>query len=322
MADKEVLFAIKQQIMSVDDLIKEREDQKIQVAAKEASEVAFFTALVDELIKEKEAMKIQLADKEVSDKESQTDLVPKLVPKVPKLRNFGTQTEKTEEKSTATPNTPKISFFRSKNLFAKKQKKRVKYLKKGPLCRENDQKYNFAVNSMLPGFLPPPTLTENERVLPNASQMSRLLKRTLSPDRGKNTNKKTKKAKLETPTKKSPKKDAKKSPRKNKKEKTTPYSKESGSEMITETVGGFEPTSPLATIQKHHTELQRSKIQIIPQKTRAEDQQTQGNPNQNVLAEMPKSSKKSQEKPKNLKKSQEEPKKSLSICSNQNRDKQ
>ena len=58
----------------------------------------------------------------------------------PKHRNFGTQTEKTEEKSTATPNTPKISFFRSKNLFAKKQKKRVKYLKKGPLCRENDQK--------------------------------------------------------------------------------------------------------------------------------------------------------------------------------------
>merc|ERR1712008_583292 len=77
MADKEVLFAIKQQIMSVDDLIKEREDKKIQVAAKEASEVAFFTAFVDELIKEKEAMKIQLADKEVSDKESQTDLVPK-----------------------------------------------------------------------------------------------------------------------------------------------------------------------------------------------------------------------------------------------------
>jgi len=74
MADKEVLFAIKQQIMSV-----------------------------DELIKEKEALEIQIADKEVSDKESQTDLVPKLVPKVPKLRNFGTQTEKTEEKSTATP---------------------------------------------------------------------------------------------------------------------------------------------------------------------------------------------------------------------------
>ena len=37
MADKEVLFAIKQQIMSVDDLIKEREDQKIQQAAKEAT---------------------------------------------------------------------------------------------------------------------------------------------------------------------------------------------------------------------------------------------------------------------------------------------
>ena len=74
MADKEVLFAIKQQIMSVDDLIKERRDQKIQQAAKEA-------------------MKIQLAEKEVSDKESQTDLVPTLVPKVPKLRNFGTQTE-------------------------------------------------------------------------------------------------------------------------------------------------------------------------------------------------------------------------------------
>ena len=33
-----------------------------------------------------------------------------------------------------------------------------------------------------------------------------------------------------------------------------------------------------------------------------------GNPNQNVLAEVPKSSKKSNEKPKNLKKSQEEPK--------------
>ena len=33
-----------------------------------------------------------------------------------------------------------------------------------------------------------------------------------------------------------------------------------------------------------------------------------GNPNQNVLAEMPKSLKKSNEKPKNLKKSQEEPK--------------
>ena len=46
--------------------------------------------------------------------------------------------------------------------------------------------------------------------------------------------------------------------------------------MITETVGGFEPTSPLAAIQKHHIELQRSKIEIIPQKTRAEDQQTQG----------------------------------------------
>ena len=59
---------------------------------------------------------------------------------LPKCRNFGTQTEKTEDKSNATPNTPKISFFRSKNLFAKKQKKRVKYLKKGPLCRENDQK--------------------------------------------------------------------------------------------------------------------------------------------------------------------------------------
>ena len=71
----------------------------------------------------------------------------------------------------------------------------------------------------------------------------------------------------------SPKKDAKKSPKKNKKEKTTPYSKESGSEI------GFEPTSPLATIQKNHTtELQRSKIEIIPQKTRAEDQQIQGAP--------------------------------------------
>ena len=80
------------------------------------------------------------------------------------------------------------------------------------------------------------------------------------------------------PLLRSPKKDAKKSPKKNKKEKTTPYSKESGSEMITETVGGFEPTSPLATIQKNHTELQRSKIEIIPQKTRAEDQQTQGAP--------------------------------------------
>ena len=33
-----------------------------------------------------------------------------------------------------------------------------------------------------------------------------------------------------------------------------------------------------------------------------------GNPNQNVLAEMPKSSKKSKEKPKNLQKSQEDPK--------------
>ena len=30
----------------VDDLIKEREDKKIQEAIKEASEVAFFTALV------------------------------------------------------------------------------------------------------------------------------------------------------------------------------------------------------------------------------------------------------------------------------------
>ena len=48
MADIEgdALFAIKQQIVSVDDLIKEREDQKIQETAKEASEVAFFTALV------------------------------------------------------------------------------------------------------------------------------------------------------------------------------------------------------------------------------------------------------------------------------------
>ena len=55
---------------------------------------------------------------------------------------------------------------------------------------------------MLPGFLPPPTLAENEYVLPNASQMSRMLKRTRSPDRGKNDSKKTKKAKLETPTKK------------------------------------------------------------------------------------------------------------------------
>ena len=71
----------------------------------------------------------------------------------------------------------------------------------------------------------------------------------------------------------SPKKDAKKTPKKNKKEKTTPYSKESGSEIITETVGGFEPTSPLAAIQKHHNELPRSKIEI-----RAEDQQTKGAP--------------------------------------------
>ena len=48
--------------------------------------------------------------------------------------------------------------------------------------------------------------------------------------------------------------------------------------MITETVGGFEPTSPLADIQKHHTELQRSKREIIPQKNRAGDQQIQGVP--------------------------------------------
>ena len=39
MADKEVLFAIKQQIMSVEDLIKERKDQKIQQAAKEAMKI-------------------------------------------------------------------------------------------------------------------------------------------------------------------------------------------------------------------------------------------------------------------------------------------
>ena len=92
-----------------------------------------------------------------------------VVPKVPaKHRNFVTQTEKTKDKSNATPNTPRISFFRSKNLFSKK-KKPVKYLKKGPLCQENDQKYN----SMQPGFLPQPTLTENERVLPNAFPMSR-----------------------------------------------------------------------------------------------------------------------------------------------------
>ena len=45
-----------------------------------------FNQQVDEMIKEREALKIQLADKEVSDKESQTDLIPKSVPKVPKLR--------------------------------------------------------------------------------------------------------------------------------------------------------------------------------------------------------------------------------------------
>ena len=88
-------------------------------------------------MRERENLKLQLSDKEVSDKESQTDLI---LPKPAKRRNFGTQTESEDKSNSSTPNKPKISFFTSKNLFAKKPKKKVKYFKKGPLCRENDQK--------------------------------------------------------------------------------------------------------------------------------------------------------------------------------------
>ena len=130
-----------------------------------------------DIIKKQEDLIIQLTNRkvpEVSDKESQTDVVPNF-PKLLKIKNFDTQTE---EKSNATPNRPKISFFRSKNLFHKKD------FKKGPLCRD----FNAS------GFQPPLTLTEKESVLPNSSpQISPLLKRTLSPDREKNKKEKTEK---------------------------------------------------------------------------------------------------------------------------------
>ena len=129
MANKEILLAIQKQIMSFDDIKKEVDELKIQLANRKVPEV--------------------------SDKENQTDL-----PKVPKFRNFATQTEKTDDTFNARPKTlPQISFFRSRNLFTKKQKKQVKYLKKGPLCRD----FNAS------GFLPPLTLTENKSVLPNSS---------------------------------------------------------------------------------------------------------------------------------------------------------
>ena len=110
MENKEIILAIRKKIMSVNDIKKEVEELKIQLANRKVPEV--------------------------SDKENQTD-----VPKVPKIRNFGTQTEKTEDKSNATPKKPKISFFQSKGLFTKKQ------------------------------ILKPINLTESEKVLPNASQV-------------------------------------------------------------------------------------------------------------------------------------------------------
>merc|ERR1712228_1061413 len=112
------------------------------------------TMVVDGLIKANNEMKLRLAEKEVLDKECQTV--------APKRRNSSTQTD-SEDKSS-----------KPKNLFAKKPKKRVKFLKKGS-CRQGEISSHFSV---LPGFLPPPSSAENEYVLPNASQMSRLLKRT------------------------------------------------------------------------------------------------------------------------------------------------
>ena len=60
----------------------------------------------------------------------------------------------------------------------------------------------FSVNYsvLLPGFLPLQSNTETDYVLPNASQMSQILKREHSPD-GKKSTKKAKKAKLDSPTK-------------------------------------------------------------------------------------------------------------------------
>ena len=150
---------------------------------------------VDGLIKANNEMKLRLAEKEVLDKECQTV--------APKRRNSSTQTD-SEDKSSKPKNF--ISFFNSKNLFAKKPKKRVKFLKKGS-CRQGEISSHFSV---LPGFLPPPSSAENEYVLPNASQMSRLLKRPATSPESKEVNKRAKKAKVDAALT-SPKKSTKKS---------------------------------------------------------------------------------------------------------------
>ena len=90
----------------------------------------FYFFQVDKLIREKEELQLKFAPKEVSDKASQTD--------GPKRRNFSTQTETAEEKSENAKPRPRISFFNNKNPFAKKQKKRVKFFKKGPIRMEEN----------------------------------------------------------------------------------------------------------------------------------------------------------------------------------------
>jgi len=156
---------------------------------------------VDQLIRKNEELQLILAEKEVSEQGSQTD--------VPKRRNFSTQTESSDDKSEHTKPRPRISFFNNKNPFAKKQKKRVKFFKKGPLHMEDNVTLALNHSSWLPGFLPLQSTTETEYVLPNASQMSQILKRIHSPE-GKKSSKKAKKAKLDSPTKTSPKKTSQK----------------------------------------------------------------------------------------------------------------
>merc|ERR1712110_958917 len=86
-----------------------------------------------------------------------------------------------QDKSESAKPRPRISFFNNKNPFAKKQKKRVKFFKKGPLrMEENVTLVNYSV--LLPGFLPLQSNTESDYVLPNASQMSQMLKRAHSPE--------------------------------------------------------------------------------------------------------------------------------------------
>ena len=196
---RNILLMLKKKTIATDKLVRENEkllDENSDLMAKSSDineseelhlakdKIKKLEADKKQIQREKDSLALKLASKKGNDKSCQTISV--------KTKNTFSQTDSDEKPAPALKKNF-ISFLKpAKGLFAKKPKKRVKFFKNGN-CRGIEEPNN---RQLIPGFLPPTFVQEDDMVLPDASEFSKnqALKRKASPGEKATTSKRAKKS--------------------------------------------------------------------------------------------------------------------------------